>query len=156
MQLSDLIGPDGVMPVLEAATKKQLLHIMSAHAAGATGLAETDILDVLLQRERLGATGMGAGVAVPHGKVQGLDGMRGFFARLRDPVDFGAIDDQPVDLVFLLLVPAAGRCDHLEALACISRRLRQPAVCRMLRQATGPDALLAALTRPVLPAADAA
>ena len=112
------------MPLLRAKTKKQLLQDLSARAARLTGVPERDIFDVLLQRERLGSTGLGHGVATPHAKLQGLKRIVGIFARLAEPIDFDALDGQKVDIVFLLLAPEGAGADHLKALARISRLLR--------------------------------
>ena len=121
MQLSDIITSDSVLPALKAASKKQLLQEVSNHAAKLSGLDGRQIFETLLQREKLGSTGLGQGIAIPHGKFAKLDRVHGLFARLPEPVDFEAIDDQPVDLVFLLLAPESAGADHLKALARISR-----------------------------------
>ena len=104
--------------------EKQLLQLLAEKAAGVTGLPEREIFDTILQRERLGSTGVGNGVAIPHGKLPGIERITGVFARLETPVDFEAIDDQPVDLVFLLLAPEGAGADHLKALSRIARVLR--------------------------------
>jgi PTS system nitrogen regulatory IIA component len=101
---------------------------------------------VLLERERLGTTGVGNGIAIPHGKLAGLKQLFGMFARLEQPVDFDAIDEQPVDLIFLLLAPEAAGADHLKALARVSRLLRDRSVCEKLRGANQADAIYALLT----------
>jgi PTS system nitrogen regulatory IIA component len=107
MALADLIAQNSVLPALKANSKKQLLQELAAKASEVTGLAEREVFDVILQRERLGSTGVGNGIAIPHGKLASLDKIVGVFARLDQPVDFEALDDQPVDLVFLLLPPKA-------------------------------------------------
>lgn len=124
MDLSDLLGVESIMPALKANSKKQLLQILAERAAELTGLVERDIFDTLLQRERLGSTGVGGGIAIPHGKLSGVTKITGLFARLETPVDFEALDDQPVDLVFLLLAPEGAGADHLKALSRIARVLR--------------------------------
>ncbi|MCR4267348.1 PTS IIA-like nitrogen regulatory protein PtsN [Nitratireductor sp. ZSWI3] len=124
MDLSDLIEPKAVVPALKANSKKQLLQLLAEKAAAATGLPEREIFDTILQRERLGSTGVGNGIAIPHGKLPGIQRITGVFARLDTPVDFEAIDDQPVDLVFLLLAPEGAGADHLKALSRIARVLR--------------------------------
>ncbi len=124
MDLGDLIDMQSVLPALKANSKKQLLQVVSERAAELTGLVERDIFDTILQRERLGSTGVGAGIAIPHGKLPGIDRITGVFARLETPVDFEAMDDQPVDLVFLLLAPEGAGADHLKALSRIARVLR--------------------------------
>jgi PTS system nitrogen regulatory IIA component len=146
MLISDFIAPDSVEPVLKVKTKKQLLQELSARAAPLTGLPERDIFEVLLQRERLGSTGLGQGIAIPHAKLQGLKHIVGVFARLAEPIDFDAVDGQNVDIVFLLLAPAAAGADHLTALARISRLLREGSAVEKLRASKDAAALYAVLT----------
>jgi nitrogen PTS system EIIA component len=146
MHLGDLIAPEAVMPSLKVKSKKQLLTELSAHAARVAGLPERDIFDVLLQRERLGSTGLGQGVAIPHGKLAGLKRIVGAFARLSEPVDFDAVDGRPVDIVFLLLAPEGAGADHLKALARISRLLREGPAVEKLRASKDPATLYAVLT----------
>ena len=124
MDLNDLIGIESIMPALKANAKKQVLQQMAERAAALSGLDEREIFDIILQRERLGSTGVGGGIAIPHGKLPGIDRITGVFARLETPVDFEALDDQPVDLVFLLLAPEGAGADHLKALSRIARVLR--------------------------------
>ena len=145
IKVSDLAGPDAILPKLKAATKKQALQELARFAAGLTGASETHIFDTLMKRERLGSTGLGQGVAIPHGKIEGLKRLQGVFARLATPVDFDAVDDTPVDLVFLLLVPEHAGADHLKALARISRLLRDQALCDKLRGTDSADAIYALL-----------
>jgi nitrogen PTS system EIIA component len=146
MEIEDLITPQSVIARLRAASKKQLLQELSKRAAETTGLPERTIFDVLLERERLGTTGVGDGIAIPHGKLAELNRLHGLFARLETPVDFDAVDDQPVDLIFLLLAPEGAGADHLKALARVSRLLRDRATCEKLRGADTADALYALLT----------
>lgn len=146
MLLGDFISPDSVVPLLKAKTKKQLLQELSARAARLTGLQERDIFDVLWQRERLGSTGLGHGIAIPHGKVAGLKRIVGIFARVAEPVDFDAVDGAPVDIVFLLLAPEGAGADHLKALARISRLLREGSAVEKLRASKDAAALYAVLT----------
>jgi nitrogen PTS system EIIA component len=146
MLLSDFISPDSVVSSLKAKTKKQLLQDLSARAARLTGLQERYIFDVLLQRERLGSTGLGHGIAIPHGKIAGLKRIVGIFARLAEPVDFDAVDSQAVDIVFLLLAPEGAGADHLKALARISRLLREGSAVDKLRASKDAAALYAVLT----------
>jgi nitrogen PTS system EIIA component len=146
MLLTNFIAPNSVVPLLKAKSKKQLLQDLSARAARITGIPERDIFDVLLQRERLGSTGLGHGVAIPHGKLHGLKRIAGVFARLAEPIDFEAIDGQKVDIVALLLAPEGAGADHLKALARISRLLRDGAVVEKLRAARDAAALYAVLT----------
>lgn len=147
MDIEDLITPAGVIANLRVASKKQALQELARRAAGTTGLHERVVFEVLLERERLGSTGVGNGIAIPHGKLAGLKRLYGLFARLETPVDFDAIDEQPVDLIFLLLAPEAAGADHLKALARISRLLRDRGMCEKLRGANQPDALYALLTQ---------
>ncbi|HEU4476372.1 MAG TPA: PTS IIA-like nitrogen regulatory protein PtsN [Methyloceanibacter sp.] len=146
MLLSDFISPDAVVGSLKAKTKKQLLQELSARAARLTGLEQRDIFDVLLQRERLGSTGLGQGIAIPHGKLKGLKRIVGLFARLAEPVDFEAVDGEKVDVVFLLLAPEGAGADHLKALARISRLLREGSAVEKLRACKDAAALYAVLT----------
>lgn len=146
MEIEDLLNPSGVIAKLRATSKKQVLQELAKRAAEATGLPERQIFEVLLERERLGTTGVGNGIAIPHGKLPGLQQLFGMFARLETPVDFDAIDEQPVDLIFLLLAPEAAGADHLKALARVSRLLRDRSVCEKLRGANRVDAIYALLT----------
>ena len=150
MEMVELLVQDGVVANLKASSKKQALQELSQQAASLTGLHDRVIFDVLLQREKLGTTGIGRGIAIPHGKMQELERLHGLFARLPKPIDFDAIDEQPVDLIFLLLAPESAGADHLKALARISRLLRDEAVCEKLRGAHDPEALFALLTVPAL------
>ncbi|UUP17940.1 PTS IIA-like nitrogen regulatory protein PtsN [Nitratireductor thuwali] len=124
MDLSDLIEVEAIVPALKANSKKQVLQLLSEKAAAVTGLSEREIFDTILQRERLGSTGVGNGIAIPHGKLPGIKEIKGVFARLEHPVEFDALDDLPVDLVFLLLAPEGAGADHLKALSRIARVLR--------------------------------
>jgi len=147
MNLGDLIGPEAVRPSLKAKDKKQLLAELAVCAANISDLQEREIFDVLLQRERLGSTGLGQGVAIPHGKMSGLTQIVGVFARLAEPVDFDSADGEPVDIVFLLLAPEGAGADHLKALARISRLLREGAAVKKLRSSRDAAALYAVLTQ---------
>ncbi len=146
MEMTELITSEGVTPNLRATSKKQALQDLAERAAAITGLHERAIFDVLMERERLGTTGVGNGIAIPHGKLANLDRLYGLFARLEKPVNFDAIDERPVDLIFLLLAPESAGADHLKALAQVSRLLRDKAVCEKLRGTDTPDALYALLT----------
>jgi PTS system nitrogen regulatory IIA component len=141
--LPNLITSDCVMANLRAGNKKQVLQELARKAAALTGQKEDAIYEVLAERERLGTTGIGHGIAIPHGKLPGLDRVYGVFARLERPVDFDAIDDQPVDLIFLLLAPANSGSDHLKALAKVSRMLRDRRLCEKVRGSTTCDAIYA-------------
>jgi len=144
--LADLITPRGVVAQLRAPTKRHVLQELARRAALITGIDDKRVYDALVERERLGTTGIGTGVAVPHCRLLELDRFFGMFARLERPVPFEAIDDQPVDLVFLLLAPADAGAEHLKALARVSRLLRDKAMCGKLRGADSADALYALLT----------
>lgn len=146
MEISDLITTDAVVANLKASSKKQALQDLAKRAADVTGLHERAIFDVLMERERLGTTGVGNGIAIPHGKMPTLENLHGVFARLDKPVDFDSIDEQPVDLIFLLLAPESAGADHLKALARVSRLLRDQGTCEKLRGADDPEALFALLT----------
>lgn len=146
MEIEDILTQDRVAIGLKAKSKKQALQELAARAAKATGLEERKIFDVLLERERLGTTGVGSGIAIPHGKLAELDTLVGCFARLEEPIDFDAVDGQPVDLVFLLLAPESAGADHLKALARISRVLRNAASCDKLRTAPSAGAVYGLLT----------
>ena len=148
MELSDLLTPESVVAHLKAANKKQALQEIARAAAPLTGLEERAIFDALLERERLGTTGVGLGIAIPHAKMPGLDRLHGLFARLDQPIDFDSIDEQPVDLMFILLAHESAGADHLKALARISRLLRNQAVCEKLRGAESAVAILALLSEP--------
>jgi PTS system nitrogen regulatory IIA component len=146
MDITDLLAPEAVLSSLRAHSKKQLLQELSTRASGLTGLPERRIFETLFERERLGSTGMGQGIAIPHGRIAGLPRIVGVFARLETPIAYEAIDDQPVDLVFLLLAPEDAGADHLKALARVSRLLRNQVACEKLRAANKPEVLYALLT----------
>lgn len=146
MEIADLLTPGSVVANFRASGKKQALQELARRAAALTGIAEKAIFDVLAERERLGTTGVGMGIAIPHGKLAEVQRMTGLFARLEKPIDFEAIDNQPVDLLFLLLAPEDAGADHLKALARVSRLLRDRAVCQKLRGTDDPDALYVLLT----------
>jgi nitrogen PTS system EIIA component len=146
MDIIDILQPNGVVANLRAANKRQALQELAKRAAQLAGKPERAVLDVLLERERLGTTGIGHGTAIPHGRMPDLPKIHALFARLEKPIDFEAIDNQPVDLIFLLLTPANSGADHLKALARISRLLRDKAICDKLRGTDRADALYALLT----------
>jgi PTS system nitrogen regulatory IIA component len=148
MPLSDLLAPDAVFPSLKVNNKKQAIQELSAHAAKLTGQDSRKIFEILLQRERLGSTGVGHGVAIPHGKMPKLDRIFGLFARVEKPIDFEALDGAPVDLIFLLLAPEAAGADHLKALALIARLLRDAKVAEKLRASHEAGATYSILTAP--------
>jgi PTS system nitrogen regulatory IIA component len=156
MEIADLLSPDAVISHLKAGSKKHILQEMAHKAAGLTKLPERRIFEILSEREKLGSTGMGQGIAIPHGRIAGIEKMTGVFALLDSPVDFDAMDDQPVDLVFLLLAPEGAGADHLKALARVSRLLRNQSICEKLRAASQPAALYALLTEPLAASSQAA
>lgn len=145
MEIADLVKPDHVVAKLRATSKKQALQDLARRAANITGQSERAIFSVLMKRERLGTTGVGNGIAIPHGKLPTLDRLYGLFARLEHPIDFDSIDDRPVDLVFLLLAPESSGADHLKALARVSRLLRDKTACEKLRGTDDSEALYALL-----------
>jgi PTS system nitrogen regulatory IIA component len=146
MEVTDLLDPSGVIPNLRVTSKRQALQELARRAATLTGEDEHKIFESLWEREQLGSTGIGNGTAVPHGRIPGLKRAITLFARLEKPLDFDAIDSQPVDLIFLLLTPADAGADHLKALARISRLLRNRAMCAKLRGTESADAIYALLT----------
>src|SRR5216684_817355 len=146
MALTDLVVPQAVVPSLRVNSKKQALQELAARAAASCGRGEREVLDVLAQRERLGSTGIGSGIAIPHGKLPKLERLFGVFARLERPVDFEALDGQPVDLMFLLLAPEAAGADHLKALARVARLLRDTEIAQKLRESRDAEAIYAVLT----------
>ncbi|MEP9350048.1 PTS IIA-like nitrogen regulatory protein PtsN [Xanthobacter sp. KR7-225] len=154
MPLADLIAPDAVFPMLRASSKKQALQELAQQAGTMIERDPREIFETLLQRERLGSTGVGNGIAIPHGKLAKLDKLVGLFARLEKPIDFESLDGQPVDLVFLLLAPEAAGADHLKALARVARMLRDPDIVEKLRATRDPKVIHALLT--ATPASDAA
>ncbi len=135
MEIKDLIAPEGVITAPSASGKVQLLRVLSQTAGKALGIDSLVVLRALQAREELGSTGVGQSVAIPHCALPGLGRFFGLFARLPRPIEFQAIDGQPVDLVFLLLIPERAGKDHLTALALISRRLRDRETAARLRAA---------------------
>ena len=154
MDLGDLITPEDVIPAMRSSSKRQLLQDLAEKASAKTGISGRQIFDTLLQRERLGSTGVGNGIAIPHGKLPELKRITGIFARLDRAIDFEALDDQPVDLVFLLLAPEGAGADHLKALARIARVMREAEKVEKLRDTPDAAAIYALLTE--APASNAA
>jgi len=148
MKLVDLIVREGIAPELQVANKKQLLQWLADRAATLSNLNARDVFEALLQRERLGSTGLGKGIAIPHVQLSGLDRTVCLFARLATPIPFESIDGEPVDLVFLLLAPEHAGGDHLKALARVSRVLREPDTIEKLRAARDAGALFELLSAP--------
>ncbi len=153
MPLIDLIAPNAILPALKVNSKKQVLQQLAERAAVLTGQNERAIFDILMQREKLGSTAVGNGIAIPHGKMPGLSRLFGLFARLDRPIDFEALDNQPVDLVFLLLAPEGAGADHLKALARIARLLRDAGLAHKLRASHDAESLYAVLAMPSASAA---
>ncbi|MFN3349779.1 PTS IIA-like nitrogen regulatory protein PtsN [Pseudorhodoplanes sp.] len=146
MALNDIVALNAVIPALKVNGKKQAIQEIASRAAELSGLSERTIFESLLQREKLGSTGIGHGIAIPHGKLPKLDRLFGLFARLERPIDFESLDGQPVDLIFLLLAPEGAGADHLKALARVARLLRDPDTANKLRESRDADAIYAVLT----------
>ena len=154
MEIADLLtGPDAVLASVKASGKKALLAELASRAATVFKFDERRLFDRLLERERLGSTGIGGGIAIPHGRLAGIDKPHGLFARLAHSVDFDSIDERPVDIVFLLVAPEGAGADHLKALARIARLLRDPAITHKLRGSQDAEALYAVLAMPSASAA---
>ncbi len=145
MLLAEFLDFDAIRPALPGGNKRSLLQQLANLAAQRLEIAPAAVLSSLVEREQLGSTGLGQGVAIPHGKIDGLERIYGLFARLAEPVDYKAIDGRPVDLVFLLLSPPEAGADHLKALAVISRIIRNAATLERMRGARSRDALAAVL-----------
>jgi nitrogen PTS system EIIA component len=141
----EFLTPEAVAPGLRASGKKQVLQEVSAQAARLVGIDEREVFETLLHRERLGSTGIGDGIAIPHGKIPRLGRLFGLVARLDKPVDFEALDGQPVEIVFLLLAPEGAGADHLKALARVARVLREPGILDRIRAARDASAIYAVL-----------
>jgi len=148
MNISDLLAPEAVVAGLRVQSKKQLLQEVAERLAAVTRLPERRIFETLVERERLGTTGVGQGVAIPHGRMPELKRIGGLFIRLDSPIDYSSVDGEPVDLVFALLAPEGAGADHLKALARVSRLLRNQSACEKLRAAQSAGAIFAILTEP--------
>ena len=146
MNIADLLAPDAILPALKAQSKKQLLQELAARCHALTHISERRIFETLVERERLGTTGVGSGIAIPHGRMSEAKSIMGIFARVESPIDYEAVDSQPVDLVFMLLAPENAGADHLKALAQVSRLLRDKGICEKLRAASTAEAIYAILT----------
>ena len=146
MKISDLLQPAAVLATLKVQGKKQLLQELANRAAPIVRQPDRKIFETLMERERLGTTGVGQGIAIPHGRLTDLKEIVGVFARLETPIDYDAVDNQPVDLVFMLLAPEGAGADHLKALARVSRLLRNQQATEKLRAAKSAEALYAILT----------
>lgn len=148
MTLADIIDARAVLPAVKAQNKKQVLQELSQAIASLVAVDQRVVYETLHRREKLGSTGLGQGIAIPHGRLPNINRVYGLFARLASPVDFESVDGQPVDLVFVLLAPDHAGADHLTALARISRLLREPATLAKLRGTDTAEGLYAILTEP--------
>jgi PTS system nitrogen regulatory IIA component len=148
MQIADFLTPQTVLEGVKAQSKKRLIGDLAAQVAKAAGLDVNVVFETLWEREKLSSTGVGQGIAIPHGRMAKLDRIVGLFAHLDEAIDFEAIDEAPVDLVFVLLTPSDAGADHLKALARVSRLLRSAAFCEKLRAANDSAQLYALLTEP--------
>jgi PTS system nitrogen regulatory IIA component len=146
MNLADILRPEGVRVMSSSPSKRRLFQDLAEMAGGCWKLEPAAVVEALIEREALGPTGVGHGVALPHARLPGLDRARGLFVRLEKPLDFDAVDRAPVDLVFCLLAPASGGVEHLKALALVSRTLRDPSTCAKLRANSDPATLHTILT----------
>jgi PTS system nitrogen regulatory IIA component len=153
MDIEALLDRRAITPKVSASTKRQALSLLAETSARRFGLDAGEVLEALTAREQVGSTGVGFGVALPHARLDGLSRTRGLFMRLEAPVDYDAVDGQPVDLLFCLLAPANAGSEHLQALARVSRLLRQSELRQQLRQARTIDALYALLVQPARPSA---
>lgn len=149
MELADILAENAVLHCADVTSKRQLFELLSEKASHLTGRDRSEILAAIAGREELGSTGLGNGIAVPHGKLTGLKGVTAVFARLATPIDFDALDDQPVDVVMMLLAPVGAGADHLKALSRVARLLRTESVVEQLREESDPARLHAILTAPI-------
>jgi PTS system nitrogen regulatory IIA component len=149
MELADILTEESVVFCTDQTTKTDVLKMLAETAAAPTGLSVDEIYEAIDNREALGSTGLGNGIAIPHGKLPGLKHVHAVFARLSHPVDFDSVDDQPVDLVMMLLAPLGSGADHLKALARVARTLRTESLVAELRSTDDPKKLHALLTAPV-------
>lgn len=146
MQLAEIVRPGAVKKIASCTSKKRLFHDIGELAENCYGLLASDVVDALIDREGLGPTGVGHGIALPHARLANATEVRGVFLRLEKPLNFESVDRQPVDLVFALLAPENAGVDHLKALALVSRTLRDPAICAKLRANNDQDTLYTILT----------
>lgn len=152
MDIADLLARGDVVLRSGASSKRQALHVVAEAAAPLLGASEARVLEALLEREALGSTGLGSGVAAPHARIDGIERVTAVFVRLDTPVAYGAVDDRPVDLLFALFAPPRDGAEHLRALAAVSRALRNPEIREHLRQARTVDAIRALFVRDTAPA----
>lgn len=155
MDIGNLLTGSAILVRQGASSKRQAMHMVAEAASGLLDVSEPRIFAALMEREALGSTGLGAGVAVPHARLEGLETIRGLFLKLDTPVAYDALDDRPVDLIFALFAPPADGAEHLRALAAVSRAMRSPDLRQKLRQANTIDALSALFVQQT-PAATAA
>lgn len=148
MQIADLLVSEGVFTTIRAQSKKQLFQELASKAAPLVHMPDKRVFEIISEREKLGTTGVGQGIAIPHGRHNEIEKISGLFVRLSTPVEYAAVDNQPVDLVFLLLAPESAGADHLKALARVSRLLRSQIICSKLRAAATAEELFAILTEP--------
>ncbi|NOZ33226.1 MAG: PTS transporter subunit EIIA [Alphaproteobacteria bacterium] len=148
MELASILTRDCVVVCAKVNSKRQVLQLAADRAAAKTGLKAHEIFETLLEREHCGSTGLGGGIAIPHGKLDNLDGVMGIFLLLEQPVDFDAVDDGPVDIVFVLLAPKGAGANHLKALSRVTRGLREESTVAQLRATRDADRLYELLTRP--------
>ncbi|MBJ6987120.1 MULTISPECIES: PTS sugar transporter subunit IIA [unclassified Devosia] len=146
MELADILAEHAVLTCTGVRDKRHLFELLSQKGAELTGFPAETILEVLMAREELGSTGLGNGIAIPHGKVSGLQGVTAVFARLDEAIEFDAVDDQPVDIVVMLLAPVGAGADHLKALSRVARILRTESVVDQLRAENDADRLHVLLT----------
>jgi PTS system nitrogen regulatory IIA component len=151
MIIGELLDPGCIAPRVAVADKRQAISVIAELAARSFGLKAPKVFDILLEREALGPTGLGHGIAIPHAQIEGIDRMRGVFVRLERPIDFGAVDDQPVDLLFALFAPKGHVSEHLRALARVSRVFRKAYIREQLRSAKSADAIQALFTQEACP-----
>jgi PTS system nitrogen regulatory IIA component len=145
MNIADILTPHDVICSLVVGSKKQALQELAKHASNITNVPTREIFNTLLQRERLGSTGIGNSIAIPHAKLEGINKIHGVFARLAKPIDFDSADDQQVDLLFLLIVPIGAGADHLKALTRITTLLRNLVLIKKLRAADDSDSIYSLL-----------
>lgn len=147
MRISELMSQDCVVTGIKANSKRQVLQELSKKAAEVTGLNERTIFDIILERESLGTTGVGNGVAIPHGRVNSIKKVHGIFAKLDNAIDFESVDSKPVDLVFMLLAPEAAGADHLKALAKVSRTVKDENIRNSIRASNDHETIFALLNK---------
>ncbi len=147
MEIDSFINQDSILLDLKSSSKRQALMELAKRMANTKDLSEREIFDVLLEREKLGSTGIGQGIAIPHGKLKGLDKICGCFVRLNKPIDFESIDKKPVDLIFLLLAPEDSGVQHLKALALMSRIMGNTNFCNKLRSSESAETIFSLLTK---------